>query len=124
WVVDAASGDEVGSVDAVELVTVGQRRGLGGGATGDRSRRYALRVDPEASTVLVGSQADLLTERTALRDLTWVDGALASGDEVLAQVSAHAPAVPATFEGEHLRWAAPQRRVAPGQTVALYDGDA
>jgi tRNA-specific 2-thiouridylase len=123
-VVDAASGEEVGSVDAVELVTVGQRRGLGGGAAGGQSRRYAVGVDAAASTVLVGSSADLLTERTALRDLTWVDGALTPGGEVLAQVSAHAPAVPATFEGEHLRWGAPQRRVAPGQTVALYDADA
>jgi len=123
-VVDAASGADVGSVDAVELVTVGQRRGLGGGATGGRSRRYAVSVDAAASTVLVGSHADLLTERTALRDLTWVDHPVAAGREVLAQVSAHAPAVPATFEGERVRWSAPQRRVAPGQTIALYDGDA
>jgi tRNA-specific 2-thiouridylase len=123
-VVDAGSGADVGTVDAVELVTVGQRRGLGGGATGGRSRRYAVRVDTEASTVLVGSRADLLTKRTALRGLSWIDRPLSVGGEVLAQVSAHAPAVPATFEGERLRWAAPQRRVAPGQTVALYDGDA
>jgi len=123
-VVDAASGAEVGSVEAVELVTVGQRRGLGGGTTDGRSRRYAVGVDTAASTVLVGSYSDLLTERTALRDLTWVDGAVHPGSDVLAQVSAHSRAVPATFEGERLSWSAPQRRVAPGQTVALYDGDA
>ncbi len=122
-VVDAASGADVGSVEALELVTVGQRRGLGGGATGGRSRRYALSVDTEASTVLVGSHDDLLTEETALHDLTWVDGPVAVGGQVLAQVSAHGSAVPATFEGARLRWSAPQRRVAPGQTVALYDGD-
>ncbi len=123
-VVDAASGAEVGSVDAVELVTVGQRRGLGGGATGGRSRRYALSVDTAAATVLVGSYPDLLTDRTELRDLSWVDRAAAPGREVLAQVSAHAQAVPATFDGDGLSWSAPQRRVAPDQTVALYDGDA
>lgn len=123
-VVDAATGDDIGSVDAVELVTVGQRRGLGGGATGGRSRRYALSVDTAASTVLVGSRADMLTECTTLRDLTWVDRPVTVGGAVLAQVSAHGPAMQATFEGERLRWAAPQRRVAPGQTVALYDGDA
>ena len=122
-VVDA-SGAEVGSVDAVELVTVGQRRGLGGGTTGGQSRRYAVDVDTAASTVLVGSYSDLLTEQTALRDLTWVDGAVHRGSAVLAQVSAHGQAVPATFEGERLSWSAPQRRVASGQTVALYDGDA
>jgi tRNA-specific 2-thiouridylase len=120
-VIDAATGADAGSV---ELVTVGQRRGLGGGTTGGRSRRYAVSVDPAASTVVVGSHADLLTERTVLRDLTWVDRALTAGSEVLAQASAHGRAVPATFEGERLTWSAPQRRVAPGQTVALYDGDA
>ncbi len=123
-VVDVASGAEVGTVDAVELVTVGQRRGLGGGASGGQSRRYAVSIDTEASTVLVGSRADLLTERTALRDLTWVDDPVTVGGEVLAQASAHGPALPATFEGELLRWGAPQRRVAPGQTVALYQDDA
>ncbi len=123
-VVDADSGVEVGSVDAVELVTVGQRRGLRSGTTGGRSRRYAVGVDAATSTVLVGSYADLLTERTGLRDMTWVDRPLASGAEVLAQASAHGGATPATFEGERLRWSEPQRRVAPGQTVAFYEGDA
>jgi tRNA U34 2-thiouridine synthase MnmA/TrmU len=56
--------------------------------------------------------------------MSWVDAVLPSGSEVLAQVSAHGRAVPATFEGEWLRWSEPQRRVARGQTVALYDGDA
>jgi tRNA-specific 2-thiouridylase len=123
-VVDAASGAEVGSVEAVELVTVGQRRGLGGGTTGGQNRRYAVGVDTAASTVLVGSYADLLTGFTALRDLTWVDRVVRPGSAVLAQVSAHSQAEPATFDGERLHWSAPQRRVAPGQTVALYDGDA
>jgi tRNA-specific 2-thiouridylase len=123
-VINADSGAEVGSVDAVELVTIGQRRGLGGGGGGDGSRRYAVSVDHATSTVVVGSHADLLTEGTALRDLTWVDRAVSAGTEVRAQVSAHGRAVPATFEGDRLRWSAPQRRVAPGQTVAFYDGDA
>jgi tRNA-specific 2-thiouridylase len=123
-VVDASSGAEVGSVDAVELVTVGQRRGLGGSGSGGQGRRYALSVDPATSTVLVGSPADLLTDGMVLRDMSWVDAVLPSGSEVLAQVSAHGRAVPATFEGEWLRWSEPQRRVARGQTVALYDGDA
>jgi tRNA-specific 2-thiouridylase len=122
-VVDASSGDEVGSVDAVELVTVGQRRGLGGGGSGGQGRRYALSVDPATSTVVVGSGTDLLTGDTPLGDMSWVDAELPSGSEVLAQVSAHGRAVPATFEGEWLRWSEPQRRVARGQTVALYDGD-
>ena len=39
-------GETVGSVDAVELVTVGQRRGMGHGTDG--ARRYVIAVDPVA----------------------------------------------------------------------------
>ncbi|MDP9387375.1 MAG: tRNA 2-thiouridine(34) synthase MnmA [Actinomycetota bacterium] len=120
-VVDAATGEEVGAVPAVELVTVGQRRGLGGGGR----RRYALAVDTRQRTVVVGTAADVLAERAELdpTTLTWVDEPVAAGSPVLAQCSAHGPALPATFTGDAVRFSSPQRRVAPGQTVALYDGD-
>jgi tRNA-specific 2-thiouridylase len=115
--VDTA-GRDVGQVDAVELVTVGQRRGFGsaGGA-----RRYALAVDTADATVTVGSLDDLLVDRVRLTGLSWVDAAVTG--PVLVQCSAHGPAVPATFDGEHVTFAARQRAVAPGQSVVLYDHD-
>jgi len=51
-IVDADSGDVVGTVPAVELVTVGQRRGLG--VAVDGRRLYALDVDVDARRILVG----------------------------------------------------------------------
>ena len=42
---------------------------------------------------------------------------------MLVQCSAHGPVVRATFDGEHVTFAARQRAVAPGQSVVLYDGD-
>ena len=42
----------------------------------------------------------------------------------MAQLSAHGPAVAAVFEVGRVRLAEPHRPVAPGQTVAFYDGDA
>jgi tRNA-specific 2-thiouridylase len=112
------NGELVGHVEATELVTVGQRRGLG---LGGGARRYALSVDPGAGTVTVGGLGDLMTDCVALTDLTWVD-APAMGS-VLAQSSAHAAAVEADFDGRTVRFAQPHRRVAPGQSVALYRGD-
>jgi tRNA U34 2-thiouridine synthase MnmA/TrmU len=57
--------------------------------------------------------------------LTWVDRPLLDGDRAVAQVSAHgrpAPcAVVRTDDGLVVRFDVPQRPVAPGQTVALYD---
>jgi tRNA-specific 2-thiouridylase len=118
------SGRHVGVVPAVELMTVGQRRGLGtvGGSDGPR---YAVDVDVVNATVTVGIEADLLTTRIQLDDLTWARAPIAPSTRVDAQASAHGSPMAATYEGDGVvRLDAPARRVAPGQTVALYDGDA
>jgi tRNA-specific 2-thiouridylase len=112
------SGRTVGSVDALELVTVGQRRGLGS-AGGER--RYALAVDTSSATVTVGSLDDLLVDHVRLADVVWT-GDPAAG-QVLAQCSAHARPVPATFDVDIVWFAERHRAVAPGQSVVLYDGD-
>jgi len=117
-VMDGASGRPIGSVDAVELVTIGQRRGLGGGAA---EPRYAVATDPSAGTVTVGTEADLMADRVDLENLAWTADAVAPGARVLVQCSAHAPALPATYDGAGVIFDQPLRRVAPGQTVALYD---
>lgn len=123
-VVDA-TGRELGRVDAVELVTVGQRRGIGLGG-GDGEPRYVLDVDPRAATVTVGRRHDLLTREVALRSVTWahepVIGPLA------AQCSAHGAARSASVDlvapgRAVVRWDEAQQRVSPGQSVVLYDGD-
>lgn len=117
-VVDRA-GEHLGDVPAVELVTIGQRRGLG--LEGGTAPRYAMSVDIASATVVVGGPDDLLVESIAMGDLTWVDGPV-RGD-VLAQCSAHGVPRAATFGDGMLQFAVPSRRVAPGQTVALYRGD-
>ena len=112
------TGAEVGHVDALELVTLGQRRGLG---TGGGDRRYALAVDTRAGTVVVGSAADLDVDAVALEQVCWVHEPVEGDVEV--QTSAHGAPVEATFDGAIVRFARPQRRVAPGQSVVLYRGD-
>jgi tRNA-specific 2-thiouridylase len=123
-VVDARSREIVGSVPAVELVTVGQRRGLGLAlADGSGERRFALDVDVTARLVLVGSEADLDSGGVVLSRQTWVRAPLPRGSGVLAQASAHGRAFEAVCDGDRLSFAAPHRRIAPGQLVALYVGD-
>jgi len=118
--IDRASREVVGLVPAVELVTVGQRRGL---AVSASQRRYALEVDAASATVVVGSENDLLTEDIPLTAMTWVADPLAPGTVILVQTSAHGRARAAMLTETGVRYIEPDRRVAPGQTVALYDGE-
>lgn len=115
-VVDSA-GRQVGEVPAAELVTVGQRKGLGI-ATGDR--RYALQVEPDAGRVTVGSAQELLVERQPLAGVSWHRRGPGA---VLAQTSAHGPTRSGTVTASDLVWDELQPRVAPGQVVALYHPD-
>jgi tRNA-specific 2-thiouridylase len=124
-VVDGRTGETVGRVEEMELVTVGQRRGMGHGADG--RRRYVVAVDLPARRVVVGGAEQAVVSRVELdpTSLTWVAGKLAPGSRAVAQVSAHGRAVPCTFEcgpgGPAVQFDDPQRPVAAGQTVALYD---
>jgi tRNA-uridine 2-sulfurtransferase len=115
-------GAPVGEVDAVELVTLGQRRGLrlGGGP-----KRYVVDVDVDAARVVVGDEAALLRDCQPVHDLTWAHEPLAG--EVRVQCSAHGATQSATLvlDGDgrtgEVRWHEPQRVVSPGQSVVFFD---
>jgi tRNA-specific 2-thiouridylase len=117
-VVDS-SGAPVGTVAAIELVTIGQRHGLG--LPGGGEPRYAIAVDVPAATVTVGSRRDLLVEAERLAGLTWTQGPVAG--PLLAQTSAHGVVRACRVEGDVVVWDEPSRRVAPGQSIVLYEGD-
>ncbi len=144
--VDHETGRDLGPVDAVELVTIGQRRGMGHDPEG--RRRFVTAVDVVGRRVTLGPTRAAHTDRVVLHTVTWVDGPPAgevggrvddgwpSGLRVLAQCSAHGRSVPSQAHGAAMlsdapveddlltvSFSAPQRRVAPGQTVALYDFD-
>ena len=120
--VDTA-GTPVGTVDAIELVTIGQRRGIDGTGGAD-DRRYVVDVDVPAARVTVGRAEDLLVSETIVRAVTW--SAEPCMGRVLVQTSAHGATAPAHASIAPdgvlaLRWDAPHRRVAPGQSAVLYD---
>ncbi|MCZ7535163.1 MAG: tRNA 2-thiouridine(34) synthase MnmA [Acidimicrobiia bacterium] len=114
------TGTVLGKHGGIHEFTVGQRRGLGV-AVGER--RYVVEVDAETATVTVGECGSLLRDEVRISDLDFVAGRPVDGARVLAQMRAHGAAVPARLERDLVRFDSPQPRVAPGQVVALYDGD-
>lgn len=134
-VVDS-EGNELGSVDAVEMVTIGQRRGLN--LAGGSEPRYVTDVDPRAGVVTVGTREELLVDHVEIDRVVW-SGEPVTGP-VMVQTSAHGRPAAATVSeignpglrlvdpsgdtvhGPALRieWLEPHRRVAPGQSVVMY----
>jgi tRNA-specific 2-thiouridylase len=115
-VVDA-DGSVLGDVPAIEIVTLGQRRGIG--LPGGGPKRYVTKIDHDTLTVVVGDETELLTDDLSVGDVVWADQPHTG--EVMVQCSAHGVAEPARLEDEVVRWRTPQRRVAAGQSVVFFD---
>lgn len=119
-------GGELGSVDAAELVTIGQRRGLN--LPGGSPKQFVLDVDLDSGTIVVGDEARLARDTITATRVSWGHEPPPIGTTVRVQTSAHGTAHEAVLEdadaGSFLaRWHQPQRRTAPGQSAVLYDSD-
>jgi tRNA-specific 2-thiouridylase len=114
-------GSPIGTVEAVEMVTIGQRRGLG--LEGGGPKRYVIDIDVPNAVVVVGDDDDLLRHKMTVNNVSWVGDPI-DGD-VLIQGSAHGEARPARItqlsDVVSIDWATVERRIAPGQSVVFYD---
>jgi tRNA-specific 2-thiouridylase len=114
-------GKVLGHHDGAARFTVGQRRGLGVVAG---ERRYVVDVDAVTAAVKVGPYEDLLRDSVQVQGLTFVAGDPPPVTEpLLVQVRAHGTPFEGHLDGDVVRFASLQPRVAPGQVVALYRGD-
>jgi len=128
-VVDAVTGDVVGAHAGSFGFTVGQRRGLNlQRPAADGRPRYVLAILPKENAVVVGPGELLDAGLVAATRPVWTSGA-APGDRFACsvQLRAHGMTSPATvtLEGDEVRaeLAVPQRGVAAGQALVMYDGD-
>lgn len=128
-------GRQVGEVDAIELITLGQRKGLA--LAGSQAPRYVTDIDRSTSTVTIGPREALFVDHVNIHSVTWSNEPVSGLVEV--QTSAHGVPVtgivdPPETDGRSdaegltgdewvVHWSTPQRRVAPGQSVVLYHGD-
>ena len=121
------SGATVGTVPAVEMITLGQRRGIG--LPGGGPKQYVVEVDVPNALVTVGDERELFVPGQHVAEMTWVQppAAVGEADTVLVQCSAHGEPKPARVtvaadaRSVEVHWLIPQRRVANGQSIVLYD---
>jgi tRNA-uridine 2-sulfurtransferase len=117
-----SSGEVVGEHAGYARYTIGQRRGLPGGAS---EPRFVVAIRPERREVVIGPAAELEGYRVVLAELNWLADSLKPGDECRVQVRHRAPAVRANVtsarpDSLELVLASPIRAIAPGQSGVLY----
>jgi tRNA-specific 2-thiouridylase len=119
------TGEVIGEHAGFARYTIGQRKGLPGGAA---EPRYVVAIRPESREVVVGGPDDLLGHRVRLEELNWLVEPLRAGDSCRVQLRYRSRAVPATVLSHSedrldLALATPVRAITPGQSGVLYDGE-
>jgi len=121
----STTGQVLGEHAGYARYTIGQRKGLPGGAEG---RRYVVAIRPDSREVVVGGEEDLAGHQVKLEELNWLAEPLEPGARCAVQLRYRAAAVPATVievTGGSLQLALerPVRAIAPGQSGVLYGKD-
>jgi tRNA-specific 2-thiouridylase len=111
------NGRVLGQHQGVVHFTVGQRRGIDIG--GHSEPLYVVRIEPESRRLVVGPRRALTVNSMRVDDWNWIGE---DQRQVSVKVRSLAPAVPATIDGDQIRFARPEYGVAPGQAAVIYDG--
>jgi len=118
-------GTKMGEHEGIELYTVGQRKGLGGG---HGRPVYVIDIDAATQRVIVGDYDDLLRPDCYLAQTNWGEGGLTESTEITVKIRYNNPEVraivhPLPNNRARLEFPDPQRSVSPGQAAVCYVGD-
>jgi tRNA-uridine 2-sulfurtransferase len=116
------SGDVIGEHRGFGRYTIGQRKGLPGGAG---AARYVVAIRPERREVVVGDSADLAGHTVDLEEINWLAEPLVAGERCEVQVRYRARGTPAVVLEQQpgrliLALETPVRAITPGQSGVLY----
>ncbi|MEI6279512.1 MAG: tRNA 2-thiouridine(34) synthase MnmA [Verrucomicrobiae bacterium] len=119
------AGNFLGDHEGIEMFTIGQRKGLPGGAP---HPRYVVDIDPATSRVIVGSEEELVRDAFEVDRVTWHDGEPDRPLRAVVKIRYAHPGAAASVEAlpghrAKILLDEPQRAVTPGQAAVFYDGD-
>jgi tRNA-uridine 2-sulfurtransferase len=119
------AGNVLGEHRGIASYTIGQRHGLGVAAAGPL---YVTAIRPGGNAVVVGGREMTFTDGLVADDINWINGPPAFPIELMARIRYRHPEAPALVTpfddgAVYVKFADPQMAVAPGQTIAFYDGD-
>ena len=126
-IVDATSGDVLGTHEGAYRFTVGQRRGLRiGTPAADGRPRFVLDIEPVSGTVTVGSREELTVDRIEGVTPRWCGlppaGPMDGTVQLRAHGSEHRAVVTVTDDQVAVELVDAAQGIAPGQAAVVYDG--
>lgn len=131
-VIRAADGALLGGHRGLHYFTLGQRRGIGIPSNADHERYVVVGKRAADNALLVSfERADapgLFQSEVRVHSLSWTGQPVEAARELEGRVRYRDPRVALAFEPQGpgtalVRFRSPQRALAPGQVLALYDGD-
>jgi tRNA-specific 2-thiouridylase len=130
-IVRASDGRELGRHRGLHYYTLGQRKGIGVPSNAENERYVVVGKRAADNALLVGfdhpDAPGLFQEEVRVHSLSWTGKPVLAARRLEARVRYRDPRVPLEFNPEgggtaHIRFEMPQRALASGQILALYDG--
>jgi tRNA-specific 2-thiouridylase len=130
-IVRASDGREVGRHRGLHYYTLGQRRGIGVPSNTDHERYVVVGKRLADNALLVGfdhpDSPGLFQSQVRVHSLSWTGGAVSEARALEGRVRYRDPRIPIHFVPQGagaalVRFESPQRALAAGQVLAIYDG--
>jgi tRNA-uridine 2-sulfurtransferase len=127
-----SEGKLVGEHRGLHRYTLGQRRGIGVPSNTDNENFVVVGKDPSSKRLIVAFEGPdapgLWGQSFIIDDLSFVGESIAEGQKLLAKPRYRDPSVPINFTpldngSLKIAFETPQRALAPGQVIAIYEGE-